>query len=194
MLRLRRGIGVEGVASEIGALGRAAVTVNRTKLVERLQRRFRASAEEAESAIQQAKDVNVVTEAGNLVSLVMAFDFATTRAQFPYEVQPLDKDVVVTFTQHVDHERTPEYDHDLENLVERHELVICDISKSSKVTSDWLRFFLRLSIKARKMGKRVAIIGMRDNVKEVSNMLGLLDDLQLYHNFEEARRLVDLTG
>ena len=66
-----RGIGVEGVASEIGALGRTDFTVNRTKLVGRLQRRFQASAEEAESAIQQAKDVNVVTEAGDQVSLVM---------------------------------------------------------------------------------------------------------------------------
>jgi len=67
-----RGIGVEGVASEIGALGRTTeFTVNRKKLVERLQRRFQASAEEAESAIQQAIDVNVVAEAGDQISLVM---------------------------------------------------------------------------------------------------------------------------
>ena len=66
-----RGIGVEGVASEIGALGRTEFTVDRKKLVERIQRRFRASAEEAESAIQQAKEVNVITESGDQVSLVM---------------------------------------------------------------------------------------------------------------------------
>lgn len=111
-----------------------------------------------------------------------------TASDRPYEIQPPGEDVVVVFAQYVDHERTPEHDHDLEDLVERHELVICDISGSRKVTSDWLRFLLRLSVKARKMGKRVAIVGMGDNVRKSSDVLGLLDALQLYHNLEEARR------
>jgi anti-anti-sigma regulatory factor len=111
-----------------------------------------------------------------------------TSSDRPYEVQPARDDVVVVFAQYVDHERRPEHDRELDDLVERHELVICDISGSRKITSDWLRFLLRLSVKAKKMGKRMAIVGMGDNVKETSDVLGLLDDLQLYPSLEEARR------
>lgn len=67
-----RGIGIEGVASEIGALGRETLRVEREKLVAGLCRRFKASVEEAESAIRQAKDVGVVTEEQNQVQLVRA--------------------------------------------------------------------------------------------------------------------------
>ena len=105
----------------------------------------------------------------------------------PFEVQPPGDDVVVTFAQYVDHERTPEHDSELDDLVERNQLVICDLSGSRKVTSDWLRFLLRLSVKAKKMGKRVAIVGMRDNVKETSDVLGLRGELDLCDSVEEAR-------
>jgi len=111
-----------------------------------------------------------------------------TASEMPYEIRPPEDDVVVVFAQYLDHERTPEHDNELDALVERHELVICDISGSRKVTSDWLRFLLRLSVKAKKMGKRVAIVGMGDNVRETSDVLGLLDELALYRNQEEARR------
>jgi hypothetical protein len=67
----RRAIGVDGVASEIGALGRTTFTVDRDALVSSLQRRFYATVDEAESAINQAKKVNVVVESDNKISLVM---------------------------------------------------------------------------------------------------------------------------
>ena len=66
-----RGIGVEGVVSEIGALGRTKFTVDRGELVKSIQHRFQASAEEVEYAIKQAKEVNVVRESNNKLYLVM---------------------------------------------------------------------------------------------------------------------------
>ena len=105
----------------------------------------------------------------------------------PYTVQPANGEVVIVFVEYVDHERTPEYDRELDDLVERHTLVICDISKSKKVTSDWLRFLRRLTVKADNMGKRLVLVGMRDNVRESSDVLGLADDLELCPTLEEAR-------
>lgn len=55
-----RGIGVEGVASEIGALGREKLEVEEEKLINRLCRRFEDERREAYSAINQALDCNVV--------------------------------------------------------------------------------------------------------------------------------------
>ena len=65
-----RGIGVEGVASEIGALGREALAVERERLVRGLCYRFTASIEEAESAIKQAEDVGVITEVRGQIVLI----------------------------------------------------------------------------------------------------------------------------
>ncbi|MFA5135359.1 MAG: hypothetical protein WC505_06275 [Patescibacteria group bacterium] len=66
-----RGIGIEGVVSEIGAIGRTEFSVDRGELVQSLRHRFQASAEEVESAIRQAREVNIVVEAGGKVSLVL---------------------------------------------------------------------------------------------------------------------------
>ena len=110
-----------------------------------------------------------------------------TAGDSPFKVKTLDDDVVITFAQYVDHERTPDHDRELEDLVGRHKLVVCDLSGSRKVTSDWLRFLLRLTVKATKMGKRVAIVGMRDNVRQTSDVLGLLGALDLCRTLDEAR-------
>jgi hypothetical protein len=66
-----RGIGIDGVASEIGVLGRTDFSVNRGELVKSLEYRFQASTAEVESAIDQAKEVNVITESGDKVCLVV---------------------------------------------------------------------------------------------------------------------------
>jgi len=112
-----------------------------------------------------------------------------TGSDRPYEIQPPGDGVVVTFAEYVDHVRTPEHDSELDGLVESHQLVICDLSGSRKVTSDWLRFLLRLSVRAKRMGKRVAIVGMKENVKETSDMIGLGGGLDLYSSLEEARTM-----
>jgi hypothetical protein len=65
-----RGIGVEGVASEIGALGRTHFSVDRNELTRRLCHRFQASVAEADDAIRQAQEVNVVREAEGKIILV----------------------------------------------------------------------------------------------------------------------------
>ena len=55
-----RGIGVEGVASEIGALARVHFQVREDELIEGLCQRFEATSVEAQRAIQQALEVAVI--------------------------------------------------------------------------------------------------------------------------------------
>ncbi len=65
-----RGIGIEGVASTIGSIGRTSFVVDKEMLILTLQHRFQASVEEVEEAIRQAKLVNVITEIDNKIYLV----------------------------------------------------------------------------------------------------------------------------
>lgn len=66
-----RGIGVEGVASEIGALGRHTSTfrVARQDLVDSLMRRYNAPQADAEAAIRKAVAAGVVYETDGMVIL-----------------------------------------------------------------------------------------------------------------------------
>jgi hypothetical protein len=67
---LTDGIGLEGLASEIGALGRKSLAVERKTLVRGLCRRFGTTTEEAENAISRARDLGAVKESGNVVRLL----------------------------------------------------------------------------------------------------------------------------
>lgn len=60
-----RGIGIEGVASEIGALGRMERPVSREELIRGLMRRFKAEEWEAREAIQKAVQSGAVAENEN---------------------------------------------------------------------------------------------------------------------------------
>lgn len=66
----RRGIGVEGVASEIGILGGLSLQVNRQELIDGLCRRFGATTGEAEAALRRAKEVGAVVEENGIIRLV----------------------------------------------------------------------------------------------------------------------------
>ena len=70
----KRGISIEGVASEIGALGRQKLTVDKKDLIEGLQRRFHTTYGEAELAITHAINVGVIQETENSVSIVLKCD------------------------------------------------------------------------------------------------------------------------
>lgn len=69
-----RGIGVDGVASEIGALGRYQkdpFRVNEQDLIVSLMKRFKAERWEAREAIWQAIEVNVVKRENRFIILVV---------------------------------------------------------------------------------------------------------------------------
>lgn len=67
-----RGIGIDGVASEMGALSRHYhdYKVDRKDLVDSLMRRYTASEEEAEAAVRKALRAGVVCEVGTAIELV----------------------------------------------------------------------------------------------------------------------------
>lgn len=69
-----RGIGIEGVASEIGALSRQDFVVKRHILVKGLCRRFQASLEEVEDALTKAQRANVIRAVGDNIHLVTDSD------------------------------------------------------------------------------------------------------------------------
>lgn len=57
-----RGIGIEGVASQIGALSREEFKVNCEELIESLMYRFKAERDEVVCSVNEAVKVNVVYE------------------------------------------------------------------------------------------------------------------------------------
>ena len=66
------GVGVEGVASQIGALAvKETFTVRRSELIPSLCHRFNVSKIDAERAIQRALEVGVVREDNGIIELVM---------------------------------------------------------------------------------------------------------------------------
>jgi hypothetical protein len=71
-----RGVGVEGVASQIGALTteKDEFIVSRGELLGALCHRFGVSREDAEAAIRRAKEVGAVREKDGMIELVISED------------------------------------------------------------------------------------------------------------------------
>lgn len=68
---MKHGIGVEGVASEIGALGREKFSVQYDELIFGLCQRFDVCLDEAENAVREAERVGVIKNIHGIIHLVV---------------------------------------------------------------------------------------------------------------------------
>lgn len=108
----------------------------------------------------------------------------------PFRIEQLDgKRAVVQFAPICDHARTKEHEDNLSQLVERADIVAADLSGTTSISSDWLRWLGRLTIKAQQTGKVFAVIGMNETVRSTADVLALGDQLKLAGTIEEVWRL-----
>lgn len=96
----------------------------------------------------------------------------------PYIVtHPAAGRAVVHFAPICDHARTRQHETELAGLVETSQAVACDLSQTTQIASDWLRWLARLQAKARDTGKIFGLAGMKENVLATADVLGLGEKL-----------------
>ncbi len=105
----------------------------------------------------------------------------------PYRIEPRGESrVVVEFAPICDHFRTRRHEDELMELLGRYEAIACDLSRTESIGSEWLRWLKRMTAAARRMGKKVALVGVQDAVRESADVLGLQGELLLVSNIEEV--------
>ncbi|MFY9822335.1 MAG: STAS domain-containing protein [Thermoanaerobaculia bacterium] len=109
------------------------------------------------------------------------------RENDPYIVTQLDGGrAVVHIAPICDHARTQQHEAALALLVERNEAVACDLSQTTLIASDWLRWLARLQAKAKAAGKIFGLAGMNENVLATADVLGLGEKLNKVASVEEV--------
>jgi anti-anti-sigma regulatory factor len=108
----------------------------------------------------------------------------------PYEIHYAGKgQVIVRFAVICDHPRLKAHEDALADLVARSDAVACDLSETSIIASDWLRWLGRMAINARNAGKHVAVAGASEAVKATSDVLGLDSALKFVDKVEDVWNL-----
>lgn len=108
----------------------------------------------------------------------------------PYIVTRLDGGrTVVHIAPICDHARTQQHEAELSLLVETSQAVACDLSQTTQIASDWLRWLARLQAKAKAAGKIFGLAGMNENVLVTADVLGLGKKLKLVANVEQVWNL-----
>lgn len=108
----------------------------------------------------------------------------------PYVVIPSEEGrAVVRFAPICDHARTRRHEDELAGLVETCQAVACDLSQTTQIASDWLRWLARLQAKAKESGKVFGLAGMNENVLATADVLGLGANLRKAPSVEEVWNL-----
>ncbi|HKY34535.1 MAG TPA: STAS domain-containing protein [Polyangiaceae bacterium] len=106
----------------------------------------------------------------------------------PFRIEALDDDrTLVTFAEFVDHRRTRELEKQLEDAIGSSRRIACDVSQSRAIDSDWMTLLDELSIDAKKSGKRLAIVGLSEELQTSADAIGL-PNLKFVALLEEAWR------
>lgn len=107
----------------------------------------------------------------------------------PFVIQkPAGTTIVVTFARLCDHERTAALDKQLLDLVETYDRVICDLSGTEDILTDWLRWLQRLTALATRTGKRVILAGARAAITEKADIIGQKGKLHLAASVAAAKK------
>ena len=105
----------------------------------------------------------------------------------PYVMnRPEEGRAVVRFAPICDHARTRQHEDELAGLVETCQAVACDLSQTTYIASDWLRWLARLQAKAKETGKVFGLAGMNENVLGTADVLGLGEKLRKAGSVEEV--------
>ena len=105
----------------------------------------------------------------------------------PYSIRFLDGDrAVIIFPEFLDDPRTEEHATELQSLVEKARSIAVDATRSSSISSDWLRMLYRLTSTAEQSGKTVGIVGLSEVLLESADVLGIKDHLEIFEAVQEV--------
>ncbi len=104
----------------------------------------------------------------------------------PFQIRVEPENAVVLFAAHCDHPRTEAYDQTLMKLVEQYDTVVCDLAQTKMMAPDWLRWLARMTVRARKLGKTLRLVGATAAVRETAGLLGIAEYLQIGNNVAET--------
>ncbi|OPL18791.1 MAG: hypothetical protein AVO35_12985 [Candidatus Aegiribacteria sp. MLS_C] len=77
--------------------------------------------------------------------------------------------------------RMNKHEVEIAELVRSNETVKYDLSDTTAIGSAWIKWMVKMTLMARRMGKEVLCVGMSDSIRSMSEVIGVLDDL----NFEQ---------
>jgi anti-anti-sigma regulatory factor len=110
-----------------------------------------------------------------------------TSEKAPYMIETLAPgQAVVRFSEICDHTRTTAHEKQLSGLVEAHSHIACDLSQTRVMTSDWLRWLGRLTIKAKKINKEFVVVGVSESLLESADALALKGKFNYARTGEEV--------
>jgi anti-anti-sigma regulatory factor len=114
-----------------------------------------------------------------------------TVKQGPFVIreEPDRKLAIATFAANCYQNRTTTDEEQLARLVDRFDNVACDLTLTEAIASDWLRWIARLSTRAKKVGKRVFLVGVKEQVLKTSDLLGLKEELTIVKTLAEGLAL-----
>lgn len=82
--------------------------------------------------------------------------------------------------------RRPAWDEQLCRLVDEHDAVACDFGGVVNAGSEWFRLLARLTARAKRAGKTLAIVGLGRQLRQTVDVLGLRGKLVLVDKISEV--------
>lgn len=112
---------------------------------------------------------------------------AVWAADRPYEIEHRDEHTtVVRYAAICDQPRTRTHDDELAALVSAGKTVICDLSSTTHMATEWLRWLARLSARARDEGTVFKLAGVSEQNRQKADMVGLADEFVSVKTIAEA--------
>ena len=97
----------------------------------------------------------------------------------PYTIERRDDGAVVRFGEIVSHPRTTTHEKELEELVGKFEVVVCDLLHTKAIGSPWIKWLSHVTRKARRAGAVFALVGVSEDIRKNADLIGTLDSLDI---------------
>lgn len=103
----------------------------------------------------------------------------------PFSSRAVTGGVVLAFGEYVDQPRTSADDAKLDELVAQGD-VVCDLTQTRYLASDWLRYLVKLTARGDRLGRRVRLAGVHQHVLETADLIAVKTHLRIFATVEEA--------
>lgn len=113
----------------------------------------------------------------------------TDDSQQPFMIaEPAKNRAIVRYSDLPRRPQTPDQE-SLIDLVDRAEKVAIDLTAVRNISTKWIRLFARMTRRAQKAGKVVALVGVPKHVAEAADQLALRDVLVTVGSVSEVWKL-----
>lgn len=73
--------------------------------------------------------------------------------------------------------QTKKHEDEITELVRMNDTVKYDLSETTAIGSRWIKLMAKMTLLANSMGKQVLCVGMSNNIRAMSEVIGTIDDL-----------------